>query len=110
MLAPRADAAAAAPTARTLLLAPRAGVARPAAAEDFEWVHALGGGGGAAAGAAGGGGAAASEPAPAAVAPFSVAGVAALRAQARVRARVRFRVKARVRARARARVRVRVRV
>ena len=37
MLAPRADAAAAAPTARTLLLAPRAGVARPAAAEDFEW-------------------------------------------------------------------------
>jgi len=85
MLAPRADAAAAAPTARTLLLAPRAGVARPAAAEDFEWVHALGGGGGGAAG----GAAAAAERAPAAVAPFSVAGVAALRAQARVRARVR---------------------
>ena len=83
MLAPRADAAAAAPTARTLLLAPRAGVARPAAAEDFEWVHALGGGGGA----AGGGGEAAAEHAPAAVAPFSVAGMAALRAQARVRAR-----------------------
>ena len=85
MLAPRADAAAAAPTARTLLLAPRAGVVRPAAAEDFEWVHALGGGGGGAAG----GAAAAAERAPAAVAPFSVAGVAALRAQARVRARVR---------------------
>ena len=75
-----AKAAAAAPVARTLLLAQRAGVAQPTAGGDFEWVFALGSGGGAAA-ADGAAAAAGAGAAGAAVAPFSAAGVAALRAK-----------------------------